>query len=51
MSIKDFSDATLVNLCVQGGCEYVVNAVANITSSSRTLELDFVYLGEPHLNQ
>ena len=51
ISIKDLSDNSLVDLCVRAGCDYVVNAVATITSLTRSLELDILYFGENHLNQ
>ena len=51
ISIKDLSDNSLVDLCVKAGCNYVVNAVATITTLTRSLELDILYLGENHLNQ
>ena len=51
LSIKDYEDNTLVDLCSKSGCDYIVNAVANITANKRTLELDIFYAGEAHLNQ
>ena len=51
LSIKDLSDNSLVNLCIQAGCNYVINSIATISTLTRSLELDFIYLGENHLNQ
>ena len=51
LSIKDYNDETSVDLCSKGGCDYIFNAIARISASSRTLELDIAYLGEAHLNQ
>lgn len=51
LSIKDFNDNSLVDSCYREGCDYVVAAIATITSSSRILELDVNYLGGFRLNE
>lgn len=51
LSIKNYEDNTAVELCSRAGCDYVINAVVNISSSKRTLELDVLYAGELLLNQ
>jgi hypothetical protein len=50
LSIKNYEDNTFVDLCLRGGCEYVVNAIATIEETYRNLELDILYLGESRLN-
>lgn len=45
LSIKNYEDNTAVDLCSRAGCDYLINAVANISSSKRTLELDILYAG------
>jgi hypothetical protein len=37
LSIKDYNDDTLVDLCSREGCEYILNEIATISSSTRTL--------------
>lgn len=37
LSIKDFNDESLVSQCVKSGCEYILTAVATISSHARTL--------------
>lgn len=51
LSINNYHDDALVDLCYREGCEYVINMVARLSGSSRTLEIDFTYLGGPKLNQ
>jgi hypothetical protein len=51
LSIKDYHDDALINLCTAEGCEYIIAMVAHISSTSRTLEIDFTYLGGLRLNQ
>ena len=51
LSIKDYSDNSFVELCFQVGCDYVINAIANIAASTRTLEIIVLYVGEIHFNQ
>lgn len=51
LSIKDYNDDVLVELCFREGCEYAFNMIARISSGSRTLELDFGYVGGLRLNQ
>ena len=51
LSIKDLSDNSLVDLCIKAGCDYVITAVATITSLTRSLDVNINYFGENHLNQ
>jgi len=51
LSIKDYNDDILVDTCYREGCEYIVTAIASITPTTRTLELDVNYLGGLRLNQ
>lgn len=51
LSVKDYSDATLIDLCIRNGCNYIFNAVATINSLTRSLELDILYIGNGGLNQ
>jgi hypothetical protein len=51
LSIKDYNDESLVDLCYSNGCEYVVNMVARLSSNLRLLTIDFTYLGGLTLNQ
>jgi hypothetical protein len=51
LSIKDYNDESLVDLCYTDGCEYVVNMVARLSSNLRLLTIDFTYSGALMLNQ
>lgn len=51
LSIKDYNDDTLVELCFREGCTYVFTMVAHISSTARTLEIDFGYVGGLRLNE
>jgi len=51
LSIKDYNDDSLVELCFREGCNYVVTGIASISSTSRTLEIDVNYFGGLRLNQ
>lgn len=37
LSIKDYNDDNLVELCVREGCQYDFQMIARISSTSRTL--------------
>ena len=51
LSIKDYNDNTLVEICSREGCEYIFTMVATITSTSRILQLNVAYLGGLRLNE
>lgn len=51
LSVKDLNDEPLVDRCLKEGCEYVINLLARITNTERTLELDFGYAGGLRLNE
>ena len=51
LSIKDYHNDTLVDLCTREGCEYVFTFVASISSILRTLQIDIAYLGGRDFNQ
>lgn len=51
LSISDYNDNSLVDICYREGCNYIVTMIATISSSSRILELDITYLGGVRLNQ
>jgi len=51
LSIKDYNDDSLVELCYREGCNYGVTGIASISSTSRTLEIDVNYFGGLRLNQ
>jgi hypothetical protein len=50
LAIKDYNDNSLVDICYREGCDYIFAAVASISSTSRTLELDINYIGGVRLN-
>jgi hypothetical protein len=37
LSIKDYNDDSLVELCYREGCNYIVTGIARISSEFRTL--------------
>ena len=51
LSIRDYNDNSLVDLCLSERCEYVFTMLANITSTTRTLEVNFNYFGGLRLNE
>lgn len=51
LSIKDYNDDALIDLCLRDGCVYAFNMVASISASSRTLEITFEYIGGLRLNE
>jgi hypothetical protein len=51
LSIKDYNNDTLVDLCFREGCTYAFTMVAHISSASRYLEIDFAYVGGLRLNE
>lgn len=51
LSIKDYNDDVIIDLCEREGCEYIINMIARLTGSDRTLEIDFTYLGGLRLNE
>ena len=50
LSIRDYNDNSLVDLCLNERCEYVFTMLANLTSTTRNLQINFNYFGGPRLN-
>ncbi len=51
MSIKDYSDDSLVTRCISQGCLYTMNFILTASQNTRTLEIDTFYTGSIGLNQ
>ena len=51
LSIKDYNDDPLIDLCEREGCEYAFTMTARISQAERSLEIDFLYVGGPRLNE